>query len=134
MLTQVLLLGLVLGCIYGLIALGYSLIYRASGLMNFSQGDILTIGAFLGYTFYGIIGLPFIVSFVLTIALEVLLGMLIERGVIRRLLGNNANAIYIVLATIAISYILQNGAMIAWGTRPSISPPFSAFPALTSSA
>ncbi len=117
MLIQVLLLGLVLGCIYGLIALGYSLIYRTSGLMNFSQGDILTIGAFLGYTFYGVMGMPFLVSFVLVIAIEVLLGMLIERGIIRRLLGGSGNAIYIVLATIAVSYVLQNGAMIGWGTR-----------------
>ena len=130
MFTQVLLLGLVLGCIYGLIALGYSLIYRASGLMNFSQGDILTIGAFLGYTFYGVMGLPFIVSFVLVIAIEVMLGMLIERGVIRRLLGGNANAIYIVLATIAISYILQNGAMIAWGTKTQYFPSVFGIPSI----
>ena len=46
--VQVMVSGLVLGCIYGLIALGYSLIYKASGMMNFSQGDVLTLGAFLG--------------------------------------------------------------------------------------
>ena len=51
MLLQILVSGFVLGCVYGLIALGYSLIYKSSGLMNFVQGDVLTLGAFLGYTF-----------------------------------------------------------------------------------
>lgn len=44
--------GVMLGCIYGLIALGYGLIYKVSGLMSFVQGDMLTLGAFLGLTFY----------------------------------------------------------------------------------
>ena len=44
--------GVMLGCIYGLIALGYSLIYKTSGLMSFVQGDIMTMGAFLGLTFF----------------------------------------------------------------------------------
>jgi len=115
--------GLVIGCIYALIALGFSLIYRASGLMNFSQGDILTIGAFVGYTFYAVLRLPFIVAFMLTIVFQVALGMLIERSVIRRLLGKNVDGIYIVLATIAVSYMLQNGAMLGWGTRIFYYPP-----------
>ena len=44
--------GVMLGCIYGLIALGYGLIYKASGLMSFVQGDMLTLGAFLGLTYW----------------------------------------------------------------------------------
>jgi len=60
--------GLVLGAIYGLVALGYSLIYKASGLLSFVQGDMITLGAYLGITFYKILGLPFFVSFLLTFA------------------------------------------------------------------
>ncbi|GHV37185.1 branched-chain amino acid ABC transporter permease [Synergistales bacterium] len=123
MLARVLVSGLVIGCIYGLIALGYSLIYRASGLMNFCQGDILTIGAFLGYTFYAMLKLPFAVAFILTIVLEIALGMLLERAVIRRLLGKKVDGTYIVLATIAVSYMLQNGAILGWGTRIFYFPP-----------
>ena len=123
MLAQVLVSGLVIGCIYGLIALGFSLIYRASGLMNFCQGDILTIGAFMGYTFYVLLKLPFAAAFILTIIVQVTLGMLLERGIIRRLLGKNVDGIYIVLATIAVSYMLQNGAMLGWGTRIFYFPP-----------
>ncbi len=108
--------GLVVGSIYGLIALGYSMIYKSSGLLSFVQGDILTIGAFLGLTFYSYMGLPFVVSLILTVAIAVAFGFALEKGVIRPLLNKNVMTVYIVLATIAISYIMQNGAMVAWGS------------------
>lgn len=117
MLVQVLISGLVIGCVYGLIALGYSLIYKASGLMSFAQGDMLTLGAFLGYMFYGQFKLPFIVSLAGVMLCMFALGQLLERGVIRTMLKNNVLPVYIVLATIAFSYIIQNAAMMIWGTQ-----------------
>ncbi|MBE5997120.1 MAG: branched-chain amino acid ABC transporter permease [Lachnospiraceae bacterium] len=118
--------GLVIGAIYGLIALGYSLVYRASGLMSFVQGDMVTIGAYLGITFYRVLGLPFAISFVLTFACAFGFGMLLERGVIRVLLSRNVIPIYIVLATIAIQYIIQNTAQAFYGSVtqrfPSVFP------------
>lgn len=100
--------GVMLGCIYGLIALGYGLIYKASGLMSFVQGDMLTLGAFLGLTYW--------LSLLLTMLCAFAFGMLLEKGVIRRLLNEKVMPIYVVLATIAISYILQNGSQLIWGT------------------
>ncbi len=126
MFSVLLINGLIIGGVYGLIALGYSLIYKASGLMSFAQGDIITLGAFLGLTFYGIIGLPFVVSFLLTFACAFLFGMLLERGVIRALVNKNVLPIYVVLATIAVSYIIQNAAQRIFG--PSTLP----FPAVFS--
>ena len=123
MFVQLLLSGLVIGGIYGLIALGYSLIYKASGLMSFAQGDLLTLGAFLGLTFYKILGLPFAVSLILTIIISFLLGMSIKRIIIRVLLARNVMPIYIVLATIAVSYVVQNGAMLTWGSNTQYFPP-----------
>ncbi|MDR1533810.1 MAG: branched-chain amino acid ABC transporter permease [Planctomycetota bacterium] len=130
-LRRLALTGVMLGCIYGLIALGYSLIYKASGLMSFVQGDIMTIGAFLGLTFFtffrGLFGTgeegesnvgTFILSVLLTTAFAFLFGILLEKGTIRKLLNKNVMAIYVVLATIAISYIIQNGAQIIWGGIP----------------
>ena len=114
---------LVVGSVYGLIALGYSLIYRSSGLMSFAQGDMLTMGAFLGYTLYGILHIPYIISLIIVTVSMFFAGMLIERGVIRRLQSKNVLAIYTVLATIAISYIIQNGAMFTWGTDMKPFPP-----------
>ena len=100
-----------------MIALGYSLIYKASGLMSFVQGDLLTLGAFLGITFYSYLKLPFAVSLIITIVISFFLGILIEWGIIRQLVGKrNLAPIYIVLATIATSYIIQNSAQIIWGT------------------
>jgi len=116
MFVKLLISGLVLGGIYGLIALGYSLIYKASGLLTFVQGDIMTLGAFLGLTFYKILGLPFIVSFILTILIAFAFGLAVERGVIRNLQKKNVMPIYVVLATIAISYIIQNGVQRIWGS------------------
>lgn len=100
--------GVMLGCIYGLIALGYGLIYKASGLMSFVQGDMLTLGALLGLTYW--------LSLLLTMLCAFAFGMLLEKGVIRRLLNKKVMPIYVVLATIAISYILQNGSQLIWGT------------------
>jgi len=116
MFLRLLISGLVLGGIYSLIALGYSLIYKASGLMSFVQGDVMTLGAYLGLTFYRILGLPFVVSLILTVLCAFAFGMLLEKGVIRVLLNKNVLPIYVVLATIAISYIIQNGVQLGWSS------------------
>lgn len=108
--------GLMIGSIYGLIALGYSLIFKSSGLLSFVQGDIMTLGAFLGITFYSYLGLPFVVSLLLAVACAVVLGFALEKGVIRSLLNKDVGIVYVVLATIAISYIVQNGSMVIWGS------------------
>ena len=123
MLFQIIISGLVIGSVYGLIALGYSLIYKSSGLMSFVQGDMLTFGAFLGYTFYGVLGIPFFISFFMVIFLMFLLGFAIEKGVIHRLVAKGVNPIYTVLATIAISYIIQNGSMVLFGSDIKYFPP-----------
>lgn len=122
MLLKLVISGLILGSIYGLIVLGYSLIYKASGLMSFVQGDILTLGAYIGLTFYGILKLPFLVSFLLTVVCAFILGFSLEKGVIRKLLNKNVTPVYVVLATIAISYIIQNGVQIGWGTTAQYFP------------
>ena len=130
-LRRLALTGVMLGCIYGLIALGYSLIYKASGLMSFVQGDIMTLGAFLGLSFFNLfrnlfgtaekgqssLG-TFILSVGLTTVVAFFFGVLLEKGAIRKLLNKNVLAIYVVLATIAISYIIQNGAQLVWGGIP----------------
>lgn len=117
MIIQIIVSGLVLGCVYGLIALGYSLIYKASGMLSFTQGDILTLGAFLGYTFYGILHIPFILTVAIVFVIMLGFGMILEKGIISRLIAKGTLPIYTVLATIAVSYIIQNGSMLVWGTQ-----------------
>lgn len=123
MLLQLIVAGLCLGSVYGLIALGYSLIYKASGLMNFAQGDLLTFGAFIGITFYKVLNIPFFFSFLLTVTLMFFVGIMLEKGIIRQLRNNNSPVIFIVLVTIAISYIIRNGSQFVWGTRTLYFPP-----------
>ena len=122
MLIQLVISGLALGSVYSLIAMGYSLIYKASGLMTFVQGDILTIGAFLGLTFYRFLELPYIISVILTMAVSFAIGFILEKGIIRKLLNKNVMAVYIVLATIALSYVFQNGAQAIWGSKNEYFP------------
>lgn len=110
------------GCIYGLVGLGYSLIYKACGQMTFAQGEILMLGAFLTLVFYKSAGLPFIVSFLLGALLMFVFGMLLERLVIRRLVSRKADVIFVVLATIGLSFVLQNFAMAVWGSNTTIFP------------
>ena len=107
---------LIIGSIYGLIGLGYSLIYRASNLINFAQGEFFMIGSFIGLTFYRILGLPFAVSLILTIIVMFFFGILFEKGIIRNVL-KKSQGYFIVLATIALSIFLQNLAMLIWGSR-----------------
>lgn len=117
MFITLLVAGLCLGAIYGLIALGYSLIYKASGLMNMAMGDLLTLGAFMGVTFARILGLPYLLSLILAMAIMFFVGLGIERGIIRVILRKtNHNATFVILATIGISYVLRNGEQFIWGT------------------
>lgn len=116
MLPQLIVSGLVLGAAYGLIGLGYSLIYRASGIMNLSQGELLTLGSFIGYTFFAILKLPFAVSLILTILVMFSFGFLLQVTAIRSVLNRSASVTSVMLATFAISYIIQNGVRVIWGS------------------
>lgn len=123
MFLQILISGLVIGSTYGLIALGYSLIYKASGLMSFAQGDMLTFGAFLGYTLYSTFGIPFPITCIVVVVFMFFLGILVEKGIIRRLVQKHVLPIYTVLATIALQFIIQNGSQIVFGSETKYFPP-----------
>lgn len=118
MIVQLLVAALLSGSIYGLIALGYSLIYRASGIMNLAQGDLMCLGGFLGFTFYNIIGLPIFVSMLCTVVCTFLIGCGLERFVIRPIFNRNVSTSALILATVAVSYIIQSVELIIWGGAP----------------
>lgn len=83
--------------------------------MSFTQGDLMTLGAYLGITFYSYMKLPFPISLLCIGIIMFFLGIAIEKGVIRRLRSKGVEPIYVVLATIAISFIIQNGCQKIWG-------------------
>lgn len=118
MLMQLVVAALLLGSIYGLIALGYSLIYRASGIMNLAQGDAMCLGGFLGYTFYTILGLPIYLALPCTLVCTFLFGALLEKVVIRPIFRRNVSTSALILATVAVAYIIQSVELIIWGGAP----------------
>lgn len=114
--------GLMIGCVYGVLGMGYSLVYKATGLMNLAQGDFLMFGAFIGLTFYKTLQLPYFLAIILTFVVMFALGWLIQVGLITKLLRRGATFAYIILCTAAISMILQNGALVIWGAIPQYFP------------
>lgn len=114
--------GLMIGCVYGVLGMAYSLVYKATGLMNLAQGDFLMIGAFVGLTFYKILGLPYALAIILTFVVMFALGWMVQVGLITKLLKRGATFAYIILCTAAISMILQNGALVIWGAIPLYFP------------
>ena len=116
MFLQLLVGGISVGCIYALIGLGYSLIYSASGLMSFVQGEIFMLGAYVAFTIYVGLGIPFLLAVLIAIGFMFAFGMLLERSMISPLLRRGSQQIHIVLATIGLSIFLKNFAMILWGS------------------
>ena len=106
--------GVALGCVYGLIALGFVLIYKATEVVNFAQGEVMMIGAFLSYTFIATMGLNYWLGFAMCIVCMAIIGSLLERLVVRPILGYPQFSI--VMATIGLGLVLRALAGIIWGT------------------
>jgi len=96
--------GLATGGIYALVALGFVLIYKSTDVINFAQGDLLMVGAYVGWAL-STAGLPFPVAFVLTLIVAAFLGLLIERIVLRPMIGEPIIAVIIV--TLGLSSMLR---------------------------
>ncbi|MEO8545223.1 MAG: branched-chain amino acid ABC transporter permease [Burkholderiaceae bacterium] len=102
---QLVISGIAQGCIYGLIALGFVLIYKGTETVSFAQGDLMMLGAFAGLTCMTLLGFPFWLAAICAIAGMGLFGFLIERVVIRPILGQPAFSI--VMLTIGIGYVAR---------------------------
>ncbi|MCC7058610.1 MAG: branched-chain amino acid ABC transporter permease [Burkholderiaceae bacterium] len=102
---QVLVSGIAQGCIYGLIALGFVLIYKATETVSFAQGELMMLGAFLGLALMTVSGFPFWLSVLASIAAMGVFGVVLERIVIRPILGQPAFSI--VMLTIGIGYVAR---------------------------
>ena len=119
---QLVISGVAQGCIYGLIALGFVLIYKATETVNFAQGDLMMLGGFLGLSCMVVLGMPFWVAFLATLAVSMLFGMLMERALLRPLLGQPAFTV--VMLTIGIGYLARGMVTMipGWGTETHALP------------
>jgi branched-chain amino acid transport system permease protein len=97
--------GIAQGCIYGLIALGFVLIYKATETVSFAQGELMMLGAFGGLAGMTLLGFPYWLAVICAIAGMAVFGMLLERVVIRPILGQPAFSI--VMLTIGIGYVAR---------------------------
>ena len=121
---QLLISGISLGCVYGLIALGFVLIYKATEMVNFAQGDMMMLGAFIGFTYINIAGLPFLWGVLATVATMAVIGVVLERLVLRPMIGEPPFAVLMI--TIGLGFILRAAAGMIWGNEPkSITSPIA---------
>ena len=117
---QLIVSGLANGCVYGLIALGFVLIYKATEQVNFAQGDLMMLGAFtaLSLTNETHLGLPFWVACIGAILILAAVGWLLERTILRHVFGQSQLAV--VILTIALGFVLRFLAGAIWGHDPLV--------------
>ena len=114
--TQQMVNGFSLGSMYALIAIGYTMVYGVLRLINFAHGDIMMVGAFLGYFGMAVLGLPFIAAVLLSIVGSALLGMLTDKVAYKPL--RDAPKISLLITAIGISFFLENIFNVLFGGTP----------------
>jgi len=117
-LIELLIGGIAIGCIYSLIALGFTMIIRSTGVLNFAQGDIVMIGAMFGLIVYALAPLPFPILLIAGSVAGGVCAVLIELGVYRTLRVRGVPLNNIIIATIGVSILLQSGAQLSFGSEP----------------
>jgi branched-chain amino acid transport system permease protein len=117
---QIAFAGVALGCIYALIGMGFSIIYKASEVINFAQGEILLVGAYVVSSLVFDWHLNFILAVPLGVVVTVIIGLLFERLVLRRMIGRPVFAILMI--TIGLDTILRTAVIVKAGSNPLSAP------------
>ncbi|MFO7600502.1 MAG: branched-chain amino acid ABC transporter permease [Candidatus Desulfacyla sp.] len=124
-LIQVIITGFATGGLYGLIALGFVLIYKATSVLNLAMGEFMTLGAFICFTVLTQIKAPFSLALLLTLAAAIVLGIVVERLILRPLIGEPI--ISVIMVTIGLGVILRGLIYMIWTPTfrnfPQIFPP-----------
>jgi branched-chain amino acid transport system permease protein len=101
------------GCLYALVAVGFVVLYRSTGVINFAQGSFMVLGGFIFYTFNGVLALNLYLALFLTLLACGMIGAAIYFAAFRRLVG--AETFTLVIATLGLSVILQTAVVLIWG-------------------
>jgi branched-chain amino acid transport system permease protein len=107
--------GLVIGSIYSAVALGFVIIYKATRVVNFAQGELLMVGAYACFAFLVQMHVPFWAALLLTILFGMVLAMFVERLILRPMIGEPI--ISIIMVTIGLSLVLRSLVAAIWGTE-----------------
>jgi len=113
---QQLINGISLGSLYGLIAVGYTMVYGIIRLINFAHGDVVMMSCYFAYFGILMFRMPWWLSFLVATILTTLLGVVIDRGAYRPV--RNAPRISALITAIGVSFLLENLALVMWGGRP----------------
>lgn len=117
---QIAFAGVALGCIYALIGMGFSIIFKASEVINFAQGEILLVGAYIVSSLVFDWHLNFILAVAVGVVVTVLIGLLFERLVLRRMIGRPVFSILMI--TIGLDTILRTAVIVKSGSNPLSAP------------
>ena len=113
--------GVNLGSVYAIIALGYTMVYGIAKMLNFAHGDVIMIGGYVTYIAMSSLGLPAWIAVLLSVIVCTVLGILIEK-VAYRPLREAASSLAVLITAIGVSYLLQNVALLIFGSAPKSVP------------
>ena len=108
--------GISLGSVYAMIALGYTMVYGIAKMLNFAHGDVIMVGAYISFCASAYLGLPPVLSVLLAMLVCTLLGIGIEAFAYKPL--RRAGSLSVLITAIGVSYLLQNIALLIWGSNP----------------
>lgn len=111
--VEVLLNGLSMGAIYALLALGFVLIFKSTGVINFAQGELAMVGAFICYSFATLLGLPYLYAFIIALIGGGILGAVVYQIFFRRMVGEPLFST--IMVTVGLASIVTCLAGLAWG-------------------
>ena len=111
---QLVISGLVIGSIYALVGLGFVIIYKSSSILNFAQCEFLMLGAYVCVVLFSTYRVPFLAAFLLTLGFSVVLGMLMERLLLRPMIGEPV--ISVIMLTLGLYSVLRAIVQGFWGT------------------
>ena len=112
--------GLVIGSLYGLIAMGFAMVYRATGMVNFAVGEVMMMTAYISYNLAQVPGLGFTGMFLAMLPISMLLGWVVERVFIRPMLGESMFSR--VMVTIGLAVVIRSAVILIWGVEPQPYP------------
>ncbi len=112
--------GISLGSVYAIIALGYTMVYGIAKMLNFAHGDVIMVGGYMTFIFMNSLGMPAILAVLGAMVVCTVLGIVIERVAYKPL--REASSLAVLITAIGVSYLLQNLALIIWGSTPKSFP------------
>ena len=110
--------GVSLGSVYAIIALGYTMVYGIAKMLNFAHGDVIMVGGYIAFITFNTLGLNPLLAVLAAVVVCTLLGMGIERVAYKPL--RQSPSLTVLITAIGVSYLLQNLALLIWGSNPRV--------------